>query len=44
MATVGLNNGIDFTAERNYIVRFAQDVNTEQVVILLIMNLMMIVL
>ncbi|MCD7978118.1 MAG: protein translocase subunit SecDF [Tannerellaceae bacterium] len=31
MATVGLNNGIDFTGGRNYILRFNQDVNTEEV-------------
>lgn len=31
MATVGLNNGIDFTGGRNYIVRFDQPVNTEEV-------------
>ncbi len=31
LATVGLNNGIDFTGGRNYIVRFQQDVNTEEV-------------
>ena len=31
MATVGLNNGIDFTGGRNYVVRFDQDVNTEEV-------------
>lgn len=31
MATIGLNNGIDFTGGRNYIVRFNQDVNTEDV-------------
>ncbi len=31
MATVGLNNGIDFTGGRNYIVRFDQNVNTEEV-------------
>ncbi|MDR0429988.1 MAG: protein translocase subunit SecDF [Tannerellaceae bacterium] len=31
MATIGLNNGIDFTGGRNYIVRFNQDVNTEEV-------------
>ena len=31
MATVGLNNGIDFTGGRNYIVRFDKDVNTEEV-------------
>jgi SecD/SecF fusion protein len=31
LATIGLNNGIDFTGGRNYIVRFNQDVNTEEV-------------
>jgi len=31
MATVGLNNGIDFTGGRNYVVRFDQDVNTEEI-------------
>ena len=31
MATVGFNNGIDFTGGRNYVVRFDQDVNTEEV-------------
>ncbi len=31
MATVGLNNGIDFTGGRNYIIRFNQDVSTEEV-------------
>lgn len=31
MATVGLNNGIDFTGGRNYIVRFDQEVNTSDV-------------
>ncbi|MCC8144591.1 MAG: protein translocase subunit SecDF [Tannerellaceae bacterium] len=31
MATVGLNNGIDFTGGRNYIIRFNQDVSTEQI-------------
>ncbi|MDR1200996.1 MAG: protein translocase subunit SecDF [Tannerellaceae bacterium] len=31
MATIGLNNGIDFTGGRNYIVRFDQQVNTEEV-------------
>ncbi len=31
MATIGLNNGIDFTGGRNYIVRFQQDVSTENV-------------
>jgi SecD/SecF fusion protein len=31
LATIGLNNGIDFTGGRNYIVRFDQSVNTENV-------------
>ncbi|WP_288731910.1 protein translocase subunit SecDF [uncultured Parabacteroides sp.] len=31
MMTIGLNNGIDFTGGRNYIVRFAQDVKTDEV-------------
>ena len=31
LATIGLNNGIDFTGGRNYIVRFDQNVNTEEV-------------
>jgi len=31
MATIGLNNGIDFTGGRNYIVRFDQLVQTENV-------------
>ncbi len=31
MATVGLNNGIDFTGGRNYVVRFDKDVNTGEV-------------
>ncbi len=31
MATVGLNNGIDFTGGRNYIIRFDQDVKTDEV-------------
>lgn len=31
MATVGLNNGIDFTGGRNYVVRFNQDVQTDEV-------------
>jgi SecD/SecF fusion protein len=30
MATVGLNNGIDFTGGRNYVVRFDHDVNTQE--------------
>lgn len=31
MMTIGLNNGIDFTGGRNYIVRFHQPVNTDEV-------------
>ena len=31
MMTIGLNNGIDFTGGRNYVVRFDQDVQTEAV-------------
>ena len=31
MMTIGLNNGIDFTGGRNYIVRFTQDVKTDEV-------------
>ncbi|MDL2276957.1 protein translocase subunit SecDF [Parabacteroides sp. OttesenSCG-928-G07] len=31
MMTIGLNNGIDFTGGRNYVVRFDQDVSTEDV-------------
>lgn len=31
MGTIGLNNGIDFTGGRNYIVRFDQQVSTEEV-------------
>ncbi|MDR2119879.1 MAG: protein translocase subunit SecDF [Tannerella sp.] len=31
MATIGLNTGIDFTGGRNYVVRFADAVNTEDV-------------
>ncbi|MDR1676001.1 MAG: protein translocase subunit SecF, partial [Tannerella sp.] len=31
MQVVGLNNGIDFTGGRNYIVRFDRDVRTEEV-------------
>ncbi|MDR1879661.1 MAG: protein translocase subunit SecDF [Tannerellaceae bacterium] len=31
LSTVGLNNGIDFTGGRNYIVRFQQEVNTAEV-------------
>jgi SecD/SecF fusion protein len=30
MATVGLNAGIDFTGGRNYIIRFEQDVRTDE--------------
>jgi SecD/SecF fusion protein len=30
MATVGLNTGIDFTGGRNYIIRFDQDVRTDE--------------
>jgi SecD/SecF fusion protein len=30
MVTVGLNNGIDFTGGRNYVVRFDHDVNTQE--------------
>ena len=39
MMTIGLNNGIDFTGGRNYIVRFHQDVNTDEVRDLLDENL-----
>lgn len=39
MMTIGLNNGIDFTGGRNYIVRFHQDVNTDNVRDLLNENL-----
>ncbi|MDR1645265.1 MAG: protein translocase subunit SecDF [Tannerellaceae bacterium] len=31
LSTIGLNNGIDFTGGRNYVVRFDQSVNTEEV-------------
>ncbi|GAB6394868.1 MAG: protein translocase subunit SecDF [Bacteroidales bacterium] len=31
LSTVGLNNGIDFTGGRNYVVRFPQDVKTDEV-------------
>ena len=31
MATVGLNNGIDFTGGRNYVIRFDKEVQTEAV-------------
>jgi SecD/SecF fusion protein len=31
LSTVGLNNGIDFTGGRNYIIRFQQEVNTAEV-------------
>ena len=31
MMTIGLNSGIDFTGGRNYIIRFDQDVSTEDV-------------
>jgi SecD/SecF fusion protein len=31
LSTVGLNNGIDFTGGRNYVVRFDQNVKTEEV-------------
>ena len=31
MMTIGLNNGIDFTGGRNYIVRFDQEVKTDEV-------------
>lgn len=31
MMTIGLNNGIDFTGGRNYVVRFDQDVKTDEV-------------
>ncbi|MDR3127324.1 MAG: protein translocase subunit SecDF [Tannerellaceae bacterium] len=30
MSTVGLNNGIDFTGGRNYVIRFDHDVNTQE--------------
>ena len=31
MATIGLNNGIDFTGGRNYVIRFDQTVKTDEV-------------
>lgn len=31
MSTIGLNNGIDFTGGRNYVILFAQDVKTDEV-------------
>ena len=31
MSTIGLNNGIDFTGGRNYVIRFAQEVKTDEV-------------
>ena len=31
MATIGLNNGIDFTGGRNYVIRFTQDVKTDEI-------------
>ncbi|MEG1545271.1 MAG: protein translocase subunit SecDF, partial [Tannerellaceae bacterium] len=31
MMTIGLNNGIDFTGGRNYVVRFDQEVKTDEV-------------
>ena len=31
MSTIGLNNGIDFTGGRNYVLRFDQDVKTDEV-------------
>jgi SecD/SecF fusion protein len=39
MMTIGLNNGIDFTGGRNYIVRFKQEVKTDEVRDLLEKNL-----
>ncbi|MDD4515358.1 protein translocase subunit SecDF [Massilibacteroides sp.] len=39
MMTIGLNNGIDFTGGRNYIVRFDQEVTTDNVRDLLNENL-----
>lgn len=39
MMTIGLNNGIDFTGGRNYIVRFHQEVKTDDVRNLLSENL-----
>ncbi|MDD6210474.1 MAG: protein translocase subunit SecDF [Bacteroidales bacterium] len=31
LGTLGLNNGIDFTGGRNYVIRFDKDVNTEEI-------------
>ncbi|WP_293734388.1 protein translocase subunit SecDF [uncultured Parabacteroides sp.] len=31
MSTIGLNNGIDFTGGRNYVIRFDQNVKTDEV-------------
>ena len=31
MATIGLNSGIDFTGGRNYVLRFDQDVRTDEI-------------
>ncbi|MDR3266075.1 MAG: protein translocase subunit SecDF, partial [Tannerella sp.] len=31
MATIGLNSGIDFTGGRNYVIRFDQDVRTDEI-------------
>ena len=31
MATIGLNNGIDFTGGRNYVIRFDHDVKTDEI-------------
>ena len=31
MMTIGLNNGIDFTGGRNYVIRFSQEVKTDDV-------------
>ena len=31
MATIGLNNGIDFTGGRNYVIRFDKDVRTDEI-------------
>ena len=31
MFTVGLNNGIDFTGGRNYVIRFDKDVHTNEI-------------
>lgn len=31
MFTIGLNNGIDFTGGRNYVIRFDQDVRTDEI-------------